>query len=210
MATQIKPSRFFLCIILGFCMGLLSCSDGMQSNHDQNSPMTSDVQKFDSKSTFYSFKVKDIDGWLTSLSRYEGKVILVVNVASDCRFTEQYENLQRLFMKYRNQGFVVLGFPANNFGNQEPGSNAEIKEFVANRFNVTFPMFSKISVKGKYTHPLYQYLTSPEANNEFGGPITWNFNKFLIDKDGKTIARFPSKIDPLDPQITEAIEAELE
>jgi glutathione peroxidase len=133
----------------------------------------------------------------------------VVNVASECRFTGQYANLQRLYMKYRNQGFVVLGFPANNFGRQEPGTDAEIKEFTTRQFNITFPLFSKISVEGKNMHPLYQYLTSPEANGEFGGPITWNFHKFLIDKNGKTIARFASELDPLDPQITEAIEAAL-
>lgn len=164
----------------------------------------------DLKSRFYSFTAKNIDGWPVALSRYEGKVVLVVNVASECRFTGQYENLQRLYKKYRDQGFVVLGFPANNFGNQEPGTNAEIKEFIAGRFNITFPMFSKISVKGQDLHPLYEYLTSPQANGRFGGPITWNFNKFLIDKNGTTIARFASEVDPLDPQITAAVESALQ
>ena len=164
----------------------------------------------DIKSPFYSFKLKDIDGWPIALSRYEGKVVLVVNVASECRFTHQYANLQRLYMKYRDQGFVVLGFPADDFGRQEPGTNAQIKEFTARQFNIMFPLFSKISVKGEDAHPLYQCLTSPEVSGEFAGPITWNFNKFLIDKDGKTIARFPSQMDPLDPQITEAIEAALQ
>jgi glutathione peroxidase len=155
------------------------------------------------------FKLKNIDGWPIALSRYEGKVLLVVNVASECRFTHQYANLQRLYMKYRDRGFVVLGFPANNFGRQEPGTNAEIKEFTTQQFNILFPLFSKISVEGKDIHPLYQCLTSSEVSGEFGGPITWNFNKFLIDKNGTTIARFGSEIDPLDPQITEAVEAAL-
>ncbi len=164
----------------------------------------------DLKSKFYSFTVKDIDGKSVALSRYEGKVLLVVNVASECRFTKQYANLQRLYQKYKDRGFVVLGFPANNFGSQEPGTNAEIKEFCTRQFNITFPMFSKISVAGPDMHPLYQYLTSPQANGRFGGPITWNFNKFLIGKDGTTIARFPSETDPLDPQITEAVESALQ
>ncbi|MBN2514352.1 MAG: glutathione peroxidase [Sedimentisphaerales bacterium] len=180
----------------------------MQLDHELAPPKTSGVREFDPNS-IYSFKLKDIDGRPIALSRYEGKVLLVVNVASECRFTDQYANLQRLYMKYRDQGFVVLGFPANNFGNQEPGTDAEIKEFTAHQFNIMFPLFSKISVKGKNIHPLYQCLTTPETNGEFGGPITWNFNKFLINRNGKTIARFPSEIDPLDPQITEAIEAAL-
>jgi glutathione peroxidase len=154
--------------------------------------------------------LKDIDGWAIPLSRYQGKVLLVVNVASECRFTNQYRNLQRLYMKYKDRGFVVLGFPSNDFGKQEPGTNAQIKEFTTRQFNVMFPLFSKISVKGKDMNPLYQCLTSPEASGKYAGPITWNFNKFLIDKNGKTIARFSSETDPLDPQITKAIEAALQ
>jgi glutathione peroxidase-family protein len=210
MAIKIYPTRFFKWIVWMFCMGLLGCNAGTQPDYDKALPKTEDVQKVDSASAIYSFKLKDIDGWPVPLSRYKGKVLLVVNVASECRFTKQYANLERLYMKYRDQGFVVLGFPANNFGNQEPGTNAEIKEFTTHQFNIMFPLFSKISVKGEDIHPLYQCLTSPETNGEFGGPITWNFNKFLIDKNGKTIARFPSEIDPLDPQITTAIEAALQ
>jgi glutathione peroxidase len=193
-----------------FCMGLLGCSVGTGPDQNQAPPQAVGVQQFDSTGTIYSFKLKDIDGWPIALFRYEGKVLLVVNVASECRFTHQYANLQRLYMKYRDRGFVVLGFPANNFGKQEPGTNAQIKEFVTSQYNILFPMFSKISVNGEDMHPLYQCLTSRQANGEFGGPITWNFNKFLIDKDGTTIARFGSEIDPLDPQITEAVEAALQ
>ena len=207
MSMQIHPSRYFYCIIWVFCIGLLGCSPGVQP---KTSAVREPLHTDDLEGTIYSFKLKDIDGWLISLSRYKGKVVLVVNVASECRFTHQYANLQQLYMKYRDQGFVVLGFPANNFGSQERGTNAEIKEFTTQQFNILFPMFSKISVKGKDMHPLYQCLTNRQISGEFGGPITWNFNKFLIDKDGKIIARFPSEIDPLDPQITEAIEAALQ
>lgn len=162
------------------------------------------------QSKFYSFTLNDIDGNPVSLSQYHGSVLLVVNVASKCGFTKQYAGLQQLYEKYKDQGFTILGFPANNFMGQEPGTDAEIKQFCTTRFNVTFPMFSKISVKGKQMHPLYQYLTSPQENGEFGKSITWNFNKFLIDKDGKTIGYFGSKTEPSDPQLTEAIEKALD
>jgi glutathione peroxidase len=204
MSKHIDSRLFYHGIIWGFCLALLGCGTGAPSDQTQTSPNASEFT-----SPFYFFTLKDIDGWPIALSRYEGKVVLVVNVASECRFTHQYGNLQRLYMKYRDRGFVVLGFPANNFGRQEPGTNAQIKEFVTGQYNIMFPLFSKISVKGKNMHPLYEYLTSPQANGEFGGPITWNFEKFLIDKDGTTIARFAAAIDPLDPQITEAVEAAL-
>ena len=197
-------NRFVHGIAWVFCMSLLGCSAGLQPGHDQ-SPAKADLN-----SPFYAFTLKDIDGWPVTLSRYAGKVVLVVNVASECRYTHQYRNLQRLYWKYKDQGLVVLGFPANNFGSQERGTNAEIKEFTTRTFNVTFPLFSKISVTGQDMHPLYQCLTSPDTNGELGGPITWNFNKFLIDKEGTTIARFASEIDPLDPQLTAAIEAALQ
>lgn len=161
------------------------------------------------ESNFYSFTMDDIDGNPVSLSQYHGKVLLVVNVASKCGFTKQYAGLQQLYEKYKEEGFVVLGFPANNFLRQEPGTDSEIKAFCTTKFNVSFPMFSKISVKGKTIHPLYQYLTSPEENGEFGKSITWNFNKFLIGRNGKTVAFFGSKVKPLDSQITDAVEKAL-
>jgi glutathione peroxidase len=209
MSIQLYPNRFFYWIVWVFCMGLLGCSGGVQSDHNQALLKASSLHANDFKRPLYSFKMKDIEGWPIELSQYEGKVLLVVNVASECRYTNQYANLQRLYMKYRDRGLVVLGFPANNFGHQEPGTNAEIKEFTTRQFNITFPLFSKISVQGEDIHPLYQCLTNPQTNGEFGKPITWNFNKFLIGRDGTTIARFPSEIDPLDPQITKAVEAAL-
>jgi len=161
-------------------------------------------------SRLYTFTMDDIGGQQTTLSQYKGKVLLIVNVASKCGFTKQYAGLQELYMKYKDRRFVVLGFPANNFGGQEPGSNSEIKEFCSTKFSVTFPMFSKISVKGDDIHPLYKYLTSTTENAPFGGPIEWNFNKFLIGRDGKTIGRFPSATAPLDTKVIEAIESGLE
>ena len=156
--------------------------------------------------SFYDFKVKDIDGNDVKLKKYKGSVLLVVNTASKCGYTPQYEGLQATFDKYKDQGLVVLGFPANNFGGQEPGTAAEIKEFCESKYKVTFPMFAKISVKGDDQDPLYTYLTSKETNPEFSGDITWNFNKFLIDRKGKIVARFTSKETPTSDVVSQAIE----
>ena len=142
------------------------------------------------------FKMRDIDGKDVKLNKYKGNVLLVVNVASKCGYTPQYEGLQATYAKYKDKGFYVLGFPANNFGEQEPGTEAEIKEFCSAKYHVTFPMFAKISVKGDDIDPLYKFLTSKETNSEFAGDITWNFNKFLVDRHGKVVARFASKETP--------------
>jgi len=154
----------------------------------------------------YDFTMKDIDGKEVKLGAYKGKVLLIVNVASRCGYTPQYEGLQKLYTTYKDKGFVILGFPANNFLGQEPGTNEEIKEFCSLKYGVSFPMFSKISVKGDDKHPLYKYLTE---NPENGGEITWNFNKFLVSKDGKILAHFSQKDKPEDPKVVEAIEAAL-
>jgi glutathione peroxidase len=156
--------------------------------------------------SIYDFTVTDIDGQKVSLADYKGKVLLIVNVASECGYTPQYEGLQKIYSKYREMGFVVLGFPANNFNGQEPGSDAEIKEFCTVNYGVEFPMFSKISVKGEDIHPLYKYLTSEEASGEEAGEITWNFNKFLVDPSGKVIARFASKDKPESEKVVAAIQ----
>ena len=152
------------------------------------------------------FKMKDIDGKDVKLKKYKGNVLLVVNTASKCGYTPQYEGLESTFEKYKGQGFYVLGFPANNFGGQEPGTEAEIKEFCTSKYKVTFPMFAKISVKGADQDPLYAYLTSKETNPQFAGDITWNFNKFLIDRKGHVVARFTSKDKPESEAVTQAIE----
>jgi glutathione peroxidase len=133
-----------------------------------------------------------------------------VNVASECGYTRQYSGLQKIYEKYKDKGFAVLGFPANNFGQQEPGSNAEIKKFCSTEFSVTFPMFSKISVKGSDIHPLYKMLTEKETNPEFAGDITWNFNKFLIDPQGNIAARFKSGDEPEGEKVIAAIEKYLD
>ena len=158
----------------------------------------------------HEFTLKDIDGQDVALSAYQGQVLLMVNVASKCGFTRQYAGLEKLYQKYKDQGFAILGFPANNFMRQEPGTEAEIKSFCSLTYGVTFPMFSKISVKGKTIHPLYAFLTSKAQHPEHGGGITWNFNKFLIGKDGRVIGRFGSRTEPEDPELAVAIEKALE
>lgn len=153
----------------------------------------------------YDFTLPSIEGEPTSLSSYKGKVILLVNVASRCGFTPQYSALESLYEKYKERGFVILGFPANNFGGQEPGTNAEIKSFCTLTYNVTFPMFTKVSVKGADMAPLYQYLTR-QANPTLAGDIKWNFTKFLVDRSGKVVARFESPVKPDSPEVVNAIE----
>ena len=152
------------------------------------------------------FKMKDIDGKDVKLDKYKGNVLLVVNTASKCGYTPQYQGLEAIYEKYKSQGFYVLGFPANNFGGQEPGSEAEIKEFCESKYKVTFPMFAKISVKGGNQDPLYKFLTGKETNPQFAGDISWNFNKFLVDKNGKVVARFSSDDTPESEAVTQAIE----
>ena len=157
----------------------------------------------------YSFTMKDIDGKSVSLADYKGKVLVLVNVASKCGFTGQYEGLESLYKRYQDRGLVILGFPANDFLWQEPGTDAEIKTFCSLKYGVTFPMFSKISVKGSDIHPLYQYLTDKETNPQFAGAISWNFNKFLVGRDGKILARFGSRTTPADKELVEAVEKAL-
>ncbi len=157
--------------------------------------------------SIYDIAVKDIDGKDTTLADYKGKVVLIVNVASKCGFTPQYKNLEAVYQKYKDQGFVVLGFPCNQFGGQEPGTNEEIKQFCTSKYDVTFPLFDKIEVNGANRHPLYVALAG-EAS-PFPGNIKWNFTKFLIGKDGKILNRFDSKITPDSTEATEAITAAL-
>jgi glutathione peroxidase len=158
-------------------------------------------------SSIYEIAVKDIDGKDTTLNAYNGKVILIVNVASQCGFTPQYKNLEAVYEKYKDQGFVILGFPCNQFGSQEPGTDEEIKQFCTSKYFITFPLFDKIEVNGANRHPLYELLAGKDS--PFPGDITWNFNKFLIGKDGKILKRFDSKIKPDAPEATAAIEAAL-
>ena len=159
--------------------------------------------------TLYDFYMNSIDGEQTSLSQYEGKVVLAVNVASFCGYTRQYKPLEELYEKYKDKGLVILGFPANDFGAQEPGTDEEIKEFCTTKFNVTFPMFSKITVKGDSKHDLYKWLTSGAGNDDLAGEVKWNFEKFLIGKDGNLVDRFRSGDEPMGDEMIAAIEAAL-
>lgn len=152
----------------------------------------------------YDFNMKSIQGKNVPLKKYRGNVLLIVNVASKCGLTPQYEKLEALYKKYGRQGFKILGFPANNFGAQEPGTNAEILQFCKATYNVNFDMFSKISVKGGDTDPLYAYLTT--LPKPLGGDIEWNFAKFLVDRRGNVVERFPAPMAPDDPKFLEALE----
>ena len=154
-------------------------------------------------SSVYDFKLKSIDGKNFSLAKYKGKKVLIVNTASKCGFTKQYTDLQKLADQYKDK-LVVVGFPANNFGGQEPGTNQDIKAFCHDNFAVTFPMSGKVSVLGLDIDPLFQYLTTAD-NPDFKGDIKWNFEKFLIDENGKLIHRYRSAVTPLDPQITSSL-----
>jgi len=160
-------------------------------------------------SSALEFPVEDIDGSPVDLTKYKGEVLLIVNTASQCGLTPQYEGLEAIFEKYKKQGFEVLAFPANEFGKQEPGSNTEIKTFCSSTYRVTFPLFSKIVVKGEGIHPLYQFLTSKDTNPKFAGPIPWNFTKFLVNRKGEVIARFEPKDKPESEKVVKAIESAL-
>lgn len=155
------------------------------------------------------FEMKSLDGKTVDLSQYEGKVVMIVNVASECGATPQYEPLQDVYETYKDKGFVVLGFPSNQFGEQEPGTDDEIKTFCTENYGVTFDMFSKVDVNGENAAPLFKYLTSEETNPGFSGKIGWNFEKFLIGRDGKVVARFKTPVEPDAEEVVKAIEAEL-
>ncbi|QDV36471.1 glutathione peroxidase [Tautonia plasticadhaerens] len=155
------------------------------------------------------FTVADIEGNEVDLSRYEGEVLMIVNTASYCGYTPQYEGLEELYRSYSDKGFKVLAFPANEFGAQEPGTNAEIRTFCKSNYDVTFPLFSKIVVKGSGIHPLYAFLTDEQAHPQVGGPIRWNFTKFLVDRNGNVVARFEPGDAPKSDKVIDAVEKAL-
>ncbi len=173
----------FLCCIIN-----IGCNDKIVSKSDIAAKSATE-----SKQSVYDFEVDDIDGNKVSLSKYKNQVMLIVNTASECGLTPQYKDLQELYDKYKDKDFVILGFPANNFMGQEPGNNTQIKQFCEANFGVTFPMFSKISVKGNDIAPLYKYLTSKDLNGVLDASVSWNFQKFLIDKNGNIVASFSPK-----------------
>jgi glutathione peroxidase len=162
-----------------------------------------------SASSIYEFTMKSIDGQPVSLKSYKGKVVLLVNVASRCGFTPQYAGLESLYERYKDRGFVIVGVPANNFAQQEPGTNEEIKTFCSRKYNVTFPMMAKVSVLGEDKTPLYSFLTDKSANPKIGGDIKWNFTKFLFDRNGNPVARFEPAVTPDSPEVQSAVESAL-
>src|SRR6195952_5146859 len=151
--------------------------------------------------SIYDFKVEALEGGTIDFAKFKGKKILIVNTASKCGFTPQYEGLEALYEKYKDH-LVIVGFPANNFNSQEPGTNTEIKEFCKQNYGVTFPMAAKISVKGDDTAPIYQWLTHKDKNGVLDAEIKWNFNKFLLDENGHLISYFPSKVEPMSDELT--------
>ncbi len=153
------------------------------------------------KKDFYSFRVTTIEGEEIALSEFKGKKVMVVNTASRCGLTPQYEDLEALYKKYGGEDFVIIGFPANNFMNQEPGTNEEIMEFCQKNYGVSFPMMAKISVKGKDMHPLYRWLTSREENGKMDSSVSWNFQKYLIDENGNLVDVIPPRVKPGDQKI---------
>jgi glutathione peroxidase len=169
-------------IMLSF-FGIFGHKEGDIDSYESNKSQNLDK-------TIYQFTMNDIDGNPVSLSEYKGKVVIIVNVASKCGYTPQYEDMQKFYLEYQDKGVVILAFPANNFLSQEPGTDAEIKEFCSEKYNVTFPVFSKISVKGKDKAPLYNFLTSKEENGVMETSVKWNFQKYLIDREGRLVTFF--------------------
>lgn len=187
---------------LAIALALTACGSQAQK------PTPKPVAKDSSQNPVLEHEVVDIDGNKKNMRDFQGKVALVVNTASQCGFTPQYEGLQQLYDRYRERGLVVLGFPSNDFGGQEPGTEAEIKTFCQQKFQVSFPMFAKVHAKGSDIHPLYKTL-SEQTPEGIRGEVKWNFTKFLVDREGRVIGRFEPNVAPLDAALTEAVEAAL-
>lgn len=194
-------------IIVGITLQILSsgCSKTTSQSNNSHSETKSEVKK-DLNKNIYDLSVKTMDGQEKKLSEYKGKVLVIVNVASECGNTPQYEGLENIYKKYKDRGFEVLAFPCNDFGEQEPGTNEEIKTFCQSKYDVTFPLFDKIKVLGEDKNPLYERLTN---NSEPTGEVGWNFEKFIIDKDGNISERFKSKVKPESDEFIKAIEGKL-
>ncbi len=194
-----------LCLAAALTIGLGNIA--LASNDAKNS--ADNKQEKTETPAVLNFTMDNIEGNPVSLASYQGKAILMINVASKCGHTKQYAGLEAMYKKYKDQGLVILGFPANNFGGQEPGSDEEIATFCKKNYGVTFPLFSKISVKGEDKAPLYKFLTEEETNPGLSGEVKWNFEKFLIGRDGKVIARFASKVQPDSEELVSAVEKTL-
>jgi glutathione peroxidase len=187
---------------LSLCAGLivLACGLSLAPAADQGDSKVSGV---------LNFTMKTLDGKDVDLAKYQGKVVLLVNVASKCGYTPQYKELEAVYEKYGKEGLVVIGVPANEFKQQEPGTNEQIAEFCRSTYNVQFPMLAKAVVKGEGQCPLYKYLTDETTDPKFAGPIKWNFTKFLVGRDGQVVARFEPKVKPDSDEVLKAIETEL-
>lgn len=183
--------------IIAISLVMLSCA--AHTSHPTEPVPIAQVSTQNVKN-IYDFKVEALEGGTIDFSSFKGKKILIVNTASACGYTPQYKELQQLYDKYKEK-LVIVGFPANNFGGQEPGSNIDIKAFCEKNYGVSFPMAAKISVKGEDMAPIYKWLTSKAANGVLDADIRWNFNKFLIDENGKMVAYFPSKVTPMSEEI---------
>jgi glutathione peroxidase len=196
---------FAVALVAALVAGTAPAADSDQSPASAEPAKDAQKDRTEAPTSVLGFTMADIDGKEVKLSRYKGKVLLVVNTASRCGFTPQYEGLEALYRHYKKQGFEVLAFPANEFGQQEPGTNEEIKAFCKTKYDVTFPIFSKIVVKGEGQHALYRFLTDEKAHGKLGGEIRWNFTKFLIGRDGAILARFEPRVDPQDERLTHAL-----
>lgn len=184
--------------LLAISAALLSCT--LQANNNQPTATAETAATITSKS-IYDFKVEGLEGGTIDFSAFKGKKILIVNTASKCGYTPQYEGLQKLYDTYKDK-LVIVGFPANNFGGQEPGTNSEIKEFCKKNYGVSFPMAAKVSVKGDDTAPIFKWLCNKAENGVLDAEIKWNFGKFLLDEKGNLIQYFPSKVEPMSEEIT--------
>ena len=191
--------------LIAITAALLSCTQGnttkTDAGYDNSYANTSDMVKTNEMTSIHTFKVEALDGTTINFADFKGKKILIVNTASECGYTPQYKELEALYQKFKDK-LVIVGFPANNFGGQEPGTNTEIKAFCQQNYGVTFPMAAKISVKGDDAAPIYQWLCNKTENGVIDAEIKWNFNKFLLDENGNMIAYFPSKVTPMSEQIT--------
>ena len=190
--------------IIAIAAALLSCgaqSEIKMSNDSDYNKSNFNPPKIVSEKSIYDFKVEGLDGSTIDFTSFKGKKILIVNTASKCGYTKQYEGLEALYKKYQDK-LVIVGFPANNFGGQEPGTNADIKEFCKKNYGVTFPMAAKVSVKGDDKAPIFKWLTSKTENGVLDAEIGWNFGKFLLDENGQLISYFPSKVEPMSEELT--------
>ena len=191
--------------LIAITAALLSCTQGnttkTDAGYNKSYANTTDMVKTNEMTSIHTFKVEALDGTTINFADFKGKKILIVNTASECGYTPQYKELEALYQKFKDK-LVIVGFPANNFGGQEPGTNTEIKAFCQQNYGVTFPMAAKISVKGDDAAPIYQWLCTKTENGVLDAEIKWNFNKFLLDENGNMIAYFPSKVTPMSEQIT--------